>query len=123
MDLTIDRNIWLRGEEQSQSFLLRTLDDRQCCVGIYLEACGVPRHSLADRASAESINSQLPTEAQWLTENVDDTLALYTINDRDPIYIDSGYGAAEVRDLADADEIEVSEDDRERLISELFARN
>ena len=41
MKLTIDRNVWLRGEGNGVSFLLREVDRKMCCVGIYLKACGI----------------------------------------------------------------------------------
>lgn len=41
----IRRSVWLRGDDDD-SMLLRPSDERQCCLGIYLEACGVPRAML-----------------------------------------------------------------------------
>lgn len=43
--LVIDRQIWLRGEGEEASFLLRKTDGKMCCLGIYLLQRGVePEH-------------------------------------------------------------------------------
>lgn len=44
----IDRSRWIRGEGGQESRLHRKNDGRMCCVGMYLEACGVPRYALTD---------------------------------------------------------------------------
>ena len=68
MDLVIDRTIWLRGEGAKASRLLRN-DGKMCCVGIYLEACGVPRGELLDRSTFYILPSaEKPDQASWLDE-------------------------------------------------------
>lgn len=68
MKLVIDRNIWLRGEGEEASFLLRQDDQKMCCVGIYLEALGVDRGHLngANAAHHPGLSEMLPKEAMWL---------------------------------------------------------
>lgn len=65
-ELVIDRSKWLRGEEPCLSSLHRPKDGKMCCLGIYLESCGVPVDVLSDRKYPSGVRSELPAEAQWL---------------------------------------------------------
>lgn len=81
--LIIDRNIWLRGEA-IESYLLRQSDQKQCCVGIYLEQCGIERTKLSGVMSAQGLamKEPLPQEAQWLLGVANrDAQWLYRVND------------------------------------------
>ena len=42
MKLVIDRKVWLRGEGDAVSRLLRPEDQKMCCVGISGKALGLP---------------------------------------------------------------------------------
>jgi hypothetical protein len=84
---TIDRAKWLHGEGESSSFLLRASDSKQCCLGFYLESCGIPRDKLENRASPGNIaflgGVQLP---EWLLDigtllHSDEASALMVEND------------------------------------------
>jgi len=80
MKLEIDRRKWLRGEYPSR--LLRVSSRKQCCVGIYLSALGVPDEALLDRCYADSCGvGPLPEEARWLLGHSADAHALYVRND------------------------------------------
>ena len=48
-ELTITRHNWLRGEEDS--YLLRMLDQKMCCLGHFSLACGAKREHLVDRTT------------------------------------------------------------------------
>lgn len=75
-NLVIDRSIWLRGEGEDESRLLRVADGKMCCVGIYLAACGVPSSQLEEVKCASEVRRKwgtvlvriptFPEEAQWL---------------------------------------------------------
>jgi len=61
------------------SMLLRPSDGKQCCVGIYLSACGVPNEALEHTPNAGVIKSQplvpawlLSATANWLYRKNDD---------------------------------------------------
>lgn len=46
---TIDRSRWLNGHSNkvwSETSTLCSYTDKQCCMGFYAEACGVPRERL-----------------------------------------------------------------------------
>jgi hypothetical protein len=43
---TIDRKTWLQGEGSDESYLFRSRDGKQCCLGFYMEACAVPRQKI-----------------------------------------------------------------------------
>jgi len=66
MELVIDREIWLRGE--NDSYLLRDSDDRRCCLGIYLEACGVDKEQLSNKQDPYDFarGYKLPMQTTWL---------------------------------------------------------
>ena len=52
MKLVIDRKVWLRGEGDAVSRLLRPEDQKMCCVGIYGKALGLPDKVLEDVTTA-----------------------------------------------------------------------
>lgn len=67
--LVIDRSIWLRGEGNEDSYLLRNTDNKMCCLGIYLEACGVSRERLGGiptPSELANLDVEVPKEAEWL---------------------------------------------------------
>lgn len=89
MKLIIDRQKWLRGEGSAASSLLRAADQKQCCIGIYLEQTGINRAMLNGRKAFKSYVSSkyghvnvLPTtsETGWLHDN-EIVVPLYQIND------------------------------------------
>lgn len=63
--LEIDRAKWLRGEGAENSRLLRHYDGKMCCLGLYLEACGVPREVLRDKNTPAQLDERIP---RWLYE-------------------------------------------------------
>lgn len=92
-EFTISRAVWLRatekdGQIQDASYLLQpvSIGDKQCCVGIYLEACGVPRNRLRGMKAAHQLTvTECPS---WLREESRHAasataLNLYTTNDGD----------------------------------------
>jgi hypothetical protein len=87
MKFTIDRDIWIRGVTP-ESALLHSPTGKMCCVGIYLQACGVPRDRLKDKPTASWIDMDLlPANARWLVTGVGGdhetpaAAALYAVND------------------------------------------
>ena len=93
--LVIDRAIWLRGGG-SGSGMLRTLAEpvKMCCLGIYLDACGIPRDELAGLGRPSDLmlgvdkgRVAFPDEARWLLRrenrrfNSEAAVALYQTND------------------------------------------
>ena len=82
--LTIDRKVWFRGS-MFGSRLLRD-DEKMCCLGIYLESCGVKREDLLKKLSPKSLIANIPMEAQWLIErdsNSDLAKYLIEVNDNE----------------------------------------
>ena len=63
--LAIDRKVWLRGEGSDSSALYRSSDKKQCCVGIYLNALGVPKRVMDNIGAADCID-KIPKSASWL---------------------------------------------------------
>jgi hypothetical protein len=72
--LVIDREVWLRGDP----FLSKLLDDRgkRCCVGIYLQSCGMADEVLRDMRSVDGLvatygDEVLPERARWMYDGRD----------------------------------------------------
>lgn len=103
--LTIDRSIWLRGEGNLRSFLLRPDDGKMCCVGIYCHAVlGIPKEKLKGVHWPHSSRNLLPPEGAWLNdpERVTDVNCALAA-DNDCVYIE--------------------DDEREHRIATIFAKN
>ena len=62
---TIIREMWLRGDDGDQTFLLDDMG-RRCCLGFYLQACGLTDEELQDVAVPAEVKPGLPEEARWL---------------------------------------------------------
>ena len=69
MTFTIDVDKWLRGKGSINSYLLRPEDGRQCCIGLYLTACGIPDEVLNLKRAAGTISCDLPNDALWLMDS------------------------------------------------------
>lgn len=113
MELTIDRKVWLHGEGQDRSFLLREPDGKRCCLGIYLAALGIPDESLRGKASPAGIYRALDRATReripgWLIGQAYDGTNLNTI---------IGTCAMEFNDMT---EYEITEADREAKIAKIF---
>ena len=78
-ELIIDRKIWLRGSKmidntsedfKMNSMLNRPSDKKMCCIGIYLNQCGLTKKVLLDHPDAamviDSRGGEFPKEAMWL---------------------------------------------------------
>ncbi|MEK6883939.1 MAG: hypothetical protein AABY22_30190, partial [Nanoarchaeota archaeon] len=81
MKLTIDRKIWLRGQRESA---LLVKSGKMCCVGIYLNACGVSSDDLYNILDPSYL--EIPKKAKWLTcssgSNSKSSIDLMNINDK-----------------------------------------
>jgi hypothetical protein len=55
MNLVIERSKWLRGEGWNESYLLRSADNKMCCLGFFGLACGLEPERIKDVASPEDI--------------------------------------------------------------------
>lgn len=102
--LTIDRTKWLRGEGSRPSKLLRPEDGKMCCVGFYCLANGIPEAKISNEAWPGTDWSLIPS-MQWL-------VAPYIIQSK---------MEQNLSWLNDTQEI--TEDERELLIAELFAKH
>ena len=109
----IDRKIWARGRMLDESggskvnSLLR-IDDKMCCLGIYLKACGVPNKDLLQVGDPENLDLPLKMLPKWLLEEVD---------------IEGYENSKLVSDLIDAnDATSCKEATREVKVAKLFAK-
>lgn len=121
MKLVIDRKTWLRGEDAAESYLLRPKDKKMCCLGFYSLACGLTPDQIEGKSAPRGISREIqPDEFAWMFK--DRTYRDYTrdaglamnINDT-PVGERLDYGVH-------AQVIE-SEEQREKMLTELFARN
>ena len=122
-EFVIDRNVWGRGGEEG-GYLLSTPcnGSKMCCLGIFLEACGVDRDALLNNSEPRDLFRSIPEGARWLVNYLD------SASEFDPGSFDPRYSAApdiqpqDVRDVMavnDADDI--SETERERKTAAFFA--
>jgi len=58
MKLVIDRKRWLRGEGSEGSMLLRSIDDKMCCLGFYGIACGLTPERIRDAETPSDVPVQ-----------------------------------------------------------------
>ena len=103
MKLIIDRKEWYRGEGIEESKLLRT-DGRRCCIGILGRAVGIPDHLLLSIGGVGSTTHHQEAANKWpawCQSDGGDIRCAYGLNDR----------------------LDLSEKERERQLTELFARN
>lgn len=64
---TVVRSKWLHGEDSVESKLLRKEDEKQCCLGFYLEACGFSRKNLVNKCKPSELDvKRVPS---WLVGN------------------------------------------------------
>ena len=56
-EFTLPRDVWLRGE--SDSYLLRARDDKMCCFGVYLLACGYKKEDLVQLYEPSELNIEI----------------------------------------------------------------
>lgn len=61
---TIDRARWFRGQGSGDSALFIPENNKMCCLGFYLSACGV--ENLAYMKTPGTIYQRIPQEAEWL---------------------------------------------------------
>ena len=52
---TINRKKWLRGEGDDDSRLLRSTDNKMCCLGFLGKACGISSACLSGRGMPNTI--------------------------------------------------------------------
>lgn len=87
MELIIDRNTWLRGEDSHRSFLLRSDDCKKCCVGFLALQLGLAKEqitgisALHNSTLADTLPSDWKIDARSNTEKKNALTALYVIND------------------------------------------
>lgn len=61
---TIVRRRWRRGKgtQRQSSLLLHPDDNKMCCLGFYMQACGVPREKLKDKGFPRGVVQITDTE-------------------------------------------------------------
>lgn len=136
-EFTINRRRWDRGEmfadirkEKGQNkppSLKHPEDGRMCCLGIYLEACGVPVEKLYARADPKELVEdvvELPQDAQWLVyidhPNVSGDETFY---ESLTFWWDNTGVTQELMEANDDTNRFSSEAEREQKIAELFKAN
>lgn len=106
MKLVIDRPSWLRGESDFRSKLLRSEDNKKCCLGFYSLACGLPEEAIRDRGTVTNAcfggSYPVPEEMQFLVHG----------------RISSEVGGQLMRIN---DNSNISDDEREKQLTSIFA--
>lgn len=112
-NLVIDKSIWLRGEGNEKSFLLRSADNKMCCVGIYMKSCGFTTKELKDNGAVEDVEGYITYDTKGDPEKRFKQAKCNWLQNR-----------STVSDLYETnDNEEISEAEREEQIIEGFAKN
>lgn len=118
MKLVINRQVWLRGEGSEKSYLRRNADGKQCCVGIYCSALGIPEDQLTAQTDATRVREKYRLPG-WLFQEPN---RMFSSKDANEAYQLNDAVIQVVNHLEDAFLVS-SESERERLLTEIFHRN
>lgn len=117
---TLDRSRWYRGKGPGGSALLRASDGKMCCLGLYLESCGVPHGELTWKVYPSGSKDRLPAEGQWLATD-DDTRRTYSVPSYDK---DSTLPTFASNFIAYTnDDRSIDDEEREKILTKAFAEN
>ncbi len=103
----LDRSRWYRGKSAARSYLRSPYDGLMCCLGLYLESCGVPAVDLTSERYPHAA-LPIPPEAKWLL--APEPRAEDQHSDRTLLAVDN-------------DSEFLTEDVRERKIQAVFAKH
>lgn len=112
---TIDRNEWARGDLYDNR-LFNPENGKSCCVGLYLQACDVPRARLVMQATADDLD-EVPEEAMWLVA-VAHTGFRHPSAAASVVYEVNDSGTSEDED----DQVPITETEREHHVAAVFAQ-
>jgi len=115
--LTIQRSKWLRGEGPGQSYLIRRTDQKMCCLGFFGLACGLNPERMTDVGSPIGIPLMLKeTYSKVWSSKVPEAKFLFSAG--------GGGHSESANDLMNVnDNNNLTESDREREITAIFAKN
>lgn len=66
MEFTISRKTWLSGEGSDDSFLLRSCDNKMCCLGFFLKSLGATDEDIVGWPVPSDIPAVTEPRAPWL---------------------------------------------------------
>lgn len=120
MKLVIDRTRWLRGEKDS--FLLRELDDKMCCLGFYCIARELLEEDIEDKSDPSEVVETIKLNKHHPKNKIKDLITpLYgqeSWNKTEILAWDNNYVCKKLMGVNDDDEI--TENEREKEIAGLF---
>ena len=115
MKLIIDRTKWLRGEDDS--YLLRSRDNKMCCLGFYCLACGILEEDIIGKAEpVELIN-----EEKFSHEKIKNLIILEYEEGVDLEDLDCDNSNVCDQLMSSNDNRKITENEREEEIAGLFA--
>lgn len=90
LPFVIKRSIWLRGEGNHRSYLLRPQDGKMCCLGQFAEhVCGLHPDDLRGHTSFGDLDKPTPIAARRLVssgrKNSDIAIRMMRLNDDESI--------------------------------------
>lgn len=103
MEFTISRKTWLSGEGSDDSFLLRSCDNKMCCLGFFLKSLGATDEDLAGWPVPSDIPAITEPRAPWLLAEKK--------TPGDPIRASSSGMASELMETNDAEFFPLKTDD------------
>ncbi len=84
LNVVVKRSEWLRGENRSNSYLLRSDDGKMCCLGFVARTLGATAQDIMDRRTpmtVDSIEWPDPQYNQRIIEQFSATVQMMDIND------------------------------------------
>lgn len=113
MNLVIKRSQWLRGEGPKHSKLIRSSDNKMCCLGFFGLACKVPPSMMIDISSPEDIKEGNDvSKEQWTAESNEGAYLFDNTNDMSYVCYDL---------MTDNDDPALRDEHRENNIKNHFA--
>lgn len=110
MKLVIDRSKWLRGEGSKSSFLLRFGDQKMCCLGFYLKACGLEDADILQTAAPHNLGV-LNKSPDWLLKPAKSSMS----------YPQPSTDCGKLMEINDQSDI--ADDAKEKEIKAVFAKH
>ncbi len=110
----ISRNVWLRGDD-NPAYRYRERDGKMCCLGIYLQACGLSAENLSGRHQPADVKDKILTGCERRKQD-------FSWLFKQPGNTHDGKGSKRVMDLVEANDSALTDGpSRESQVENLFA--
>jgi hypothetical protein len=81
VQVTVDRENWLRGEGDCRSYLLREEDQKMCCIGFLAKVLGADEGHILQASTLSQVSVNEAREFVWKHESI--LGDAYQVNDQE----------------------------------------